>query len=166
MIILRKRCSPGAARLLAVAALAFGAPAQAQFEANGVKLGDSERVVSERFPSAHCQPLQWESRAADRRCDDSRAKIAGLELRITVYLKDDAVQALDLRFRSADAPRFAELLTRQFGRAATEKHGEKTRTLQWRNADERALLTTEAGERRATLLVWRGDFNDEIYKVR
>ncbi len=67
---------------------------------------------------------------------------------------------------SADAPRFAELLTRQFGRAPTEKHGEKTRTLQWRNADERALLTTEAGERRATLLVWRGDFNDEIYKVR
>jgi hypothetical protein len=154
------------ARWLALAALAIAVPAQAQFEANGVKLGDAERLVLERFPSAHCQPLQWRSRAADRRCDDSRARIDGIETRITVYLKGGAVQALDLRFRTAEAPRFAKLLTEQLGAAPTEKRGEKTRTLQWKKAGEQALLTTEPGERRATLLVWRGDFNDEIYKVR
>ena len=136
------------------------------FDANGVKLGDSEKVVRQRFPNAHCQPLQWESRAADRRCDDSRAIITGVEARITVYLRKDAVEALDLRFETAVAPTFAKLASERFGTRPVEKTTEKARTLQWRRNAERAILTTEPGQRRATLLVWRGDFYDEIYKVR
>jgi hypothetical protein len=36
----------------------------------------------------------------------------------------------------------------------------------WKNGAEHALLTAELGRRRASLLVWRGTFLDEIYKVR
>jgi len=158
--------SPDAAAWLALAALAASATAYAQFDANGMKLGDPERRVGERFPNAHCQPLQWKSRAADRRCDDSRAHVAGLEVRITAYLKDDAVQALDLRFQTSQVERFTKLVTEQFGRPPVEKRTEKARLLQWKKNGEQALLTTEPGERRATLLVWRGNFNDEIYEVR
>jgi len=151
--------------LLLLAPLAAHAAPPA-FDANGVRLGDAERVVKQHFPSAHCQPLQWESRAADRRCDDSRSIIAGHEARITVYLRKDAVEALDLRFDSAKAPSFAKLLTERFGGPPVEKNNEKTHTLAWRRNGERALLTTESGQRRATLLVWRGSFYEEIYKVR
>jgi hypothetical protein len=136
------------------------------FDANGVRLGDAERLVKQRFPSAHCQPLQWESRAADRRCDDSRSIIAGHEARITVYLKKDAVEALDIRFESGEAPGFAKLVTERFGGPPVKKDNEKTHTLAWRKNSERALLTTMDGQRRATLLVWRGSFYEEIYKVR
>lgn len=140
--------------------------APSAFDANGVRLGDAERVVKQHFPSAHCQPLQWESRAADRRCDDSRSIIAGHEARITVYLKKDAVEALDIRFESGEAPGFAKLVTERFGGPPAEKDNEKTHTRAWRKNGERALLTTMDGQRRATLLVWRGSFYEEIYKVR
>lgn len=151
--------------LLLLAPLAALAAA-AGFDANGVKLGDPERVVRQHFPNAHCQPLQWASRAADRRCDDSRGAIAGVEARITVYLKSDAVQALDLRFEKGVAPTFAKLATERFGARPVEKTIEKAHTLEWRRNGERARLTTVTGQRRATLLVWRGDFDDEIYRVR
>jgi hypothetical protein len=140
--------------------------APSAFDANGVRLGDAERLVKQRFPSAHCQPLQWESRAADRRCDDSRSIIAGHEARITVYLKKDAVEALDIRFESGEVPGFAKLVTERFGGPPVKKDNEKTHTLAWRKNSERALLTTMDGQRRATLLVWRGSFYEEIYKVR
>ena len=135
------------------------------FDANGVKLGDSERVVKEHFPSAHCQPLQWKSRAADRRCDDSRAVVAGLQAQITVYLKGDAVEAIDVRFKSEEAESFAKLVTERFGAPSSDKTTDKARTRLWRNNGERARLTVVRGQRRATLLVWRGSFDDEIYKV-
>lgn len=139
--------------------------ASAAFDANGVKLGDSERVVKEHFPSAHCQPLEWKSRAADRRCDDSRAVVAGLQAQITVYLKADVVEAIDVRFGSEEAESFARLLTEHFGAPSSDKTIEKARTRLWRKSGERARLTVVRGQRRATLLVWRGRFDDEIYKV-
>lgn len=157
---------PEVARWPALLALAFAGPAYAGFDANGVRLGDAERVVKQHFPSAHCQPLQWESRAADRRCDDSRAIISGHEARITVYLKKDAVEALDIRFESGKVESFTKLVTERFGGPPVEKDNEKTHTLAWRKNGERALLTTVGGQRRATLLVWRGSFYEEIYKVR
>jgi hypothetical protein len=156
---------PEAFLLLFLAPL-FAHAAAPVFDVNGVRLGDAERVVKQHFPNAHCQPLQWESRAADRRCDDSRTVVAGLETRITVYLKDDAVEAFDLRFRSDAADSFAKLVSERYGAAPVEKKTEKAQTRSWRKNNERALLTTAPGQRRATLLVWRGAFYEEIYKVR
>lgn len=143
-----------------------GQAGAAAFDANGVKIGDSENVVNQRFPSAHCQALQWESRAADWRCDDSRATIGGLEARITIYLKKGVVQAFDVRFDANLADSFAKLVGDRYGVQPVEETSEKGRTLAWRKNGERALLTTVSGQRRATLLVWRGDFYEEIYKVR
>ena len=152
--------------LLALLAPLLAHAAAAGFDANGVALGASEETVQQRFPNAHCQPLQWKSRAADRRCDDSRVKIAGLDARITVYLKDDAVEALDVRFDPRYAARFARLATERFGAPPVEKRTEKARTLRWRANGERGLLSTRSGQHRASLLVWRGAFYEEIYKVR
>ncbi len=151
--------------LLFVAALA-ARPAGAAFDASGVTLGASEKVVKEHFPNAHCQPLQWESRAADRRCDDSRITLAGADASITLYLKRDAVEAIDVRFDSREVQRFARRVTESFGAPPAEKNSEKARTLNWRRNGERALLSTLEGQRRSSLLVWRGAFYDEIYKVR
>lgn len=153
-------------RTLGVLLATLFAPAAAvAFDANGVTLGASEKAVREHFPNAHCQPLQWQSAAADRRCDDSRVTLAGTEARITVYLKNDAVEALDVRFSSRDAERFAKLVSESLG-TPTVNSTEKARTLGWRKGGERALLSTQNGQRRASLLVWRGAFYDEIYKVR
>lgn len=154
-------------RLVFLFVAALGAQgAGAAFDANGVTLGASEKVVKEHFPNAHCQPLQWESRAADRRCDDSRIVLAGVDARITVYLRKDAVEALDVRFESRDVERFAKRVSESFGAPPTTKSTEKARTLSWRKDGERALLSEQNGQRRASLLVWRGAFYDEIYKVR
>ena len=38
--------------------------------------------------------------------------------------------------------------------------------VEWKKGDERALLTSQSEKRRASLTVWRGDFEDEIYRVR
>jgi hypothetical protein len=146
---------------------AHAAPAALAGPANdGLELGASERAVKQRLPNAHCQPLEWQSRAAERRCDDSRALLAGIEVRITVYLKDDTVQAFDVRFESREAPRIEKLATEHFAAKPLARDNEKTHTLHWQANGERGLLTTQPGERRASLLVWRGDFYDEIYRVR
>jgi hypothetical protein len=144
--------------------LAPAAFAGAAFD--GLALGASEGAVRQRLPNAHCQPLQWQSRAADRRCDDSRAMLAGMEARLTVYLKNDAVEAFDVRFDSRDAARMEKLAAEHFAAKPVVRQNEKTHTLHWRANGERAVLTTQPGERRATFLVWRGDFYEEIYKVR
>src|SRR5204863_2311554 len=57
--------------------LAF--PAAAAYDLNEVRLGVSEQQVKSRFPRANCQPLEWKTRAADRRCDDSRVKVGEME---------------------------------------------------------------------------------------
>lgn len=141
------------------------AHAAGELDANGVRLGASERAVKEHFPNANCQPLQWESRAADRRCDDSRILIAGLEASVTFYLKADAVEAFDLRFDSREVDRFAKLASEHLGKPEVTTT-EKSRAFEWRANGEHALLGAQTGQRRASLLVWRGNFNDEIYKVR
>ena len=133
---------------------------------DGVALGASEQAVRSRFPNAHCQPLQWESRAADRRCDDSRVRLDGVPARITVYLKAGAVEAFDVRFDSRYASRLAKLASERFGSEPAERRTEKAHVREWRAKSEHGLLTAQPGDRRASLLVWRGDFYDEIYKVR
>ena len=139
--------------------------AAAAFDANEVTLGSPEKLIKARFPNAHCQALQWLSRAADRRCDDSRITVGGIEARITFYLKKDAVEAFDLRFDSRDLGPFTGFLEKRFGKARSE-NTEKLRKLEWQDNGERAVLTTEQGKRRASLLVWRGNFEEEIYRVR
>jgi hypothetical protein len=153
-------------RLAGLAFLFLAHGAGAAGDLDGLSLGANERAVVQRLPNAHCQPLEWESRAADRRCDDSRVLLAGLEVRVTAYLKQDAVQAYDVRFDSRDAARLAKIASAHFGAAPAVKDTEKAHTLQWRAGGEHGVLSTQQGQRRASLLVWRGDFYDEIYKVR
>ena len=152
------------ALLACAAALAAGA-AQAQYSANGVTLGAHEQQVQQYFPHARCRPLEWPSRAADRRCDDSRVTFAGIGARVTFYLRRDAVEAFDVRFQSKDFERVTNHLTARHGKP-TDVSTEKLRRLEWRAKGERAQLTLEEDKQRGSLLVWRGDFNEEIYKVR
>ncbi len=150
-------------------------PAWADYDANGVALGAREKAVIQQFPSAHCQPLQWASRAADRRCDDARISFGGVAARITFYLKNDRVQAFDVAFDTRDAERVAQFVKPRYGEPAAEtrdkiSHGGKAEReiykVRWESGAERAVLTAEKGRRRATLSVSRGDFEEEIYRVR
>ena len=152
-------------RALALLLAVLAHSALGAFDVNDIELGASEKAVKARFPNAHCQPLQWSSRAAERRCDDSRITVAGIEARITFYFKSDAVEAFDIRFDSRELERFVALLNKRFGTAA-DASTETVRKLEWRDKGEHAVLTAEQGRRRASLLVSRGAFEDEIYKVR
>jgi hypothetical protein len=156
--------------------LVSSAAAFAAYDANGVALGGSEKDVKKAFPSAFCKPLEWSSPAADRRCDDAKASFGGVEGRITVYLKKDVVQAFDLRFESRDANRLAGVLKKRYGAPATEvrdpvhdKAGKVVREVYkvvWENGKDRAALVAQVGGKRSQLSVTRGNFEEEIYRVR
>ncbi len=150
-------------------------PARAAYDANGVALGAPEREIRQYFPSAHCKALEWESRAADRRCDDSRVAFAGIEARITFYLRKDKVEAFDLRFDSMEADRVVTFLKGRYGKPASEVRdslGDTGKTprqvykVLWEAKGERAVLTALYDKRRGSLLVSRGNFEEEIYRVR
>lgn len=145
------------------------------FDANGVALGDPESEVQKTYPSAHCQPLEWRSLAADRRCDDSRADFGGVKVRITFYLKEDAVEAFDVRFDTSELERLMDVLRKGYGKPAAEgrhkleREGKPPREffrVQWRQGGARASLSSEVGKRRSSMLVSRGNFEEEIYRVR
>lgn len=151
------------------------APAWAAYDANGVALGANEQAVIKQFPSAHCKPLQWKSRAADRRCDDAKVVFAGVNARITFYLRNDKVEAFDVRFESRDAEQVAAFLKSRYGapraerRDKVEARGDAARDIykvRWEKNGERAVITALMEKRRASLLVWRGNFEDEIYRVQ
>lgn len=153
-------------------ALAF-ANALAGYDANGIVLGATERDVKEAFPSVHCRPLEWQSLAADRRCDGTRLDLGGVSVRITFYLRRDALEAFDVRFGMRDLERFSAFLKERYGaprsdeeRAVrrTNKPDRKLRRIAWEAKGERAVLTAPLGDRRAALLVSRGSFEDEIYR--
>jgi hypothetical protein len=142
--------------------LAF--PALAAYDLNEVRLGASEQQVRSRFPQAHCQPLEWQSRAADRRCDDSRVKVGGMDASVTFYLKDDALEAFDLRFDAPNIVPMRKLLAQRYGEPALVDKGDVK--AEWRADGERARITAQHGRRRASLFVWRGAFAEELYKIR
>ena len=157
--------------LLVLPATAAGAP----YHANGVALGASERDVRKTFPGAYCKPLEWESRAADRRCDDAKVSIGGIEARITFYLKKDAIQAFDLRFETHHLAQLVALLKQSYGPPASEtkdaferqgKDGEQVYKVLWEAGRDRALLVAPLEKKRAQLSVSRGSFDEEIYRVR
>lgn len=149
--------------------------AVAAYDADGVPLGASERDVRKRFPTARCKALEWESKAADRRCDDAKAVFAGIEARITFYLRKGAVEAFDVRFDTRFADRIASTLKKRYGKPASEEREAAERMDQperqlykvlWETKTERALLTALSDKRRASLVAWRGDFEEEIYRIR
>ena len=148
--------------------------AGAAYDAGGVALGSSEQQVAARFPGAYCKALEWKSAAADRRCDDAKATFAGAPARITFYLKDDAVQAFDVRLDTRDVERVAKFLKSSYGKPSEEARDKtdargrarETYRVRWDDGDQRAILTAQMEKRRASLTVSRGDFEEEIYRVR
>jgi hypothetical protein len=160
--------------ILAAALSTF--PAFAALDVREVELGAKEREIRQKFPSAHCKALEWKSNAADRRCDDSRVPFGDVEVQVTFYLKKDALEAFDVRFDTKDLERFVAFLKTRYGAPSSEQKdahprgkGEKPRQVYkalWENGKHRAVLTAQLEKRRASMLVSRGDFDEEIYRVR
>ena len=155
--------------------LLLALPARAAYDVNGVHLGASERDVKRVLPSAHCKPLEWKSKAADRRCDDSRVSFGGVEVRVTLYLRKDAVEAFDVRFDTRELERMVGFLKTRYGAPASENRdtygtkGKDTRQVYkagWEKDGERAVLTAQLEKRTASMLVSRGSFDEEIYRVQ
>ncbi|HEX6411528.1 MAG TPA: hypothetical protein VFZ94_00650 [Burkholderiales bacterium] len=155
--------------------LAWLVPAQAALDIKDIAIGAKEQDVKRQLPSVNCKPLQWESKAADRRCDDSRVAFGGVEVQVTFYLKKDVVEAFDVRFNTRELDRFVSFLKSRYGNPETETRetiagkGDKPREVYkalWQNGKQRAVLTAQLEKRRATMLVSRGDFEEEIYRVR
>jgi hypothetical protein len=147
--------------------------ATAALDANGVGLGASEREVKKAFPAAYCKPLEWKSDAAERRCDDAKVSFGGVPGRITFYLKRDAVQAFDLRFSAGDLDRLVGVLKARYGAPASEtreafanRDGRELYKALWEAGKDRATLVSQAGKNRGQLTVSRGNFEEEIYRVR
>jgi len=160
-------------RALLAAVLLLVPLAGAAFDVNGVLLGASEAEVKRKFPSAFCKKLEWESRAADRRCDDSRISFGGAEARVTFYLRKDKVEAFDVRFDSRDLDQVVAFAKQRYGAPSTEQRDtlgdKKPRQIYkalWEGKEERAALVAQIDKRRGSLLVSRGSFEEEIYKVR
>ena len=161
-------------RSLLFAVTAFlAAPAMAALDIKDITLGAKEQDIKRAFPSAHCRALQWQSKAADRRCDDSRVSFGGVEVQVIFYLKKDALEAFDVRFNTRDLERLVEFLKSRYGAPVTEtrdsfqrKGGGERKVYKalWENGKQRAVLTAQLEERRASMLVSRGDFEEEIYR--
>ena len=161
---------------LALLLLLACAPAFA-YDANGVGLGGTEEDVKRKFPSARCQALEWKSKAADRRCDDAKIAFAGgVQARVTFYLSRNSIQAFDVRFNTPEVERVAAFLKKAYGAPMAEtrdtiesKDKKSARVLykvRWEKGKDYAVLFSEKDKGRSSLLASRGDFEEEIYRVR
>jgi len=162
-------------RTLVLILLLAAMPAVAAYDVNGVGLGADEKAIKGKFPSAHCKALEWASKAADRRCDDAKVAIGGVEARITFYLRGNVLQAFDVRFETKEVERLAAFLKTRYGKPTAEaketieRKGKPAREIykvRWEAGADRAVLTAQLERRRSALTVSRGDFDDEIYRVR
>jgi len=163
-------------RIAALLVLALLPLAAFAYEVNGVKLGGREIEVKKAFPSVHCKPLEWKTDAADRRCDDARISLGGVEAKITVFLKADAIQAYDLSFDIKELERVKSHLRARWGAplaeateviARRDKDDRKVFKMRWEKGADRAILTAQLEKKkRASLEVSRGSFPVEIYRVR
>ncbi len=167
---MRKVLRAGLASLLLAPALALAA-----FDANGVKLGDNELAIKKAFPGIHCKALEWKSDAADRRCDDAKVPFGGVEARVTFYLKSNSVRGFDVRFDSGQVNPVAEFLKRRYGAPVSEakekivRKGKEEREIfkvLWEQGGDKAILSSLSTGKRASLSVSRGNFDDEIYRVK
>lgn len=145
------------------------------FDINGIALGAREADVRETFPSAYCKPLEWPSRVADRRCDDAKITFAGTDARVTFFLRDDVVQGYYLRFATSEQPRVVGVLKSQWGAPTAEakeliqrkgKPDREVYKMTWTKERDRAALVWRPDRKRCWLSVSRGDFAEEIYRVR
>jgi hypothetical protein len=157
-----------------LALLLAAAPVLA-FDVAGVPLGGSEADVLRAFPSAHCKPLEWKSDAADRRCDDARGTLAGVAARVTFYLRGGSIRAFDVRFDMAQLDRVKAHLQQRWGKplaegtetvARAEQPDRKVFKMRWEKGGESALLVAQLERKRAALEAARGNFFDEIYRVK
>ena len=137
-------------------------------------IADGEAEVRKAFTQAHCKPMDWATDAADRRCDAAAIQFGGVDARITFFLKNDAVQAFDLRFDDKDLRPVVEYLRERYGRPDMEGHETFRRRgdarsvykVRWEKGADRAVLSSIAGRRRVDLNVWRGNFDTEIYRLQ
>jgi hypothetical protein len=155
--------------------IALAAGAALGYDINGVGLGGSEAQIKKAFPSALCKPLEWSSKAAERRCDDAKFAFGGVDARITFYLKKNAVQAFDIRFDTKDLDRVAAFAKSRYGKPFAEAKEKIERPdkpvreiykVRWETGRDYALLVSQLEKSRSTLTVARGDFEEEIYRVR
>lgn len=162
-------------RLLIAILSVLALPASAALDVKDIALGAKEHDIKLKFPSAHCKALEWQSKAADRRCDDSRVSVGGVEVQVTFYLKKDTLEAFDLRFDTRELDRFVKFLKSRYGEPQSEqkdsyeRKGKTARQVYkalWESGKERAVLTAQLEKRRASMLVSRGGFDEEIYRVR
>ena len=162
-------------RRLLLALLLVPGAALGAYDANGVALGGSEQDIKKAFPSALCKPLEWATRASDRRCDDARIPFAGVEARVTFYLLKDAIQAFDLRFDTGHLDKVLAHLKTRYGKPMAEakdsvqEPGKPPREVykaRWEKGADRAVLVSQMDKKRATLTVSRGNWEEEIYRVR
>ena len=161
--------------LLFTLLLAAAAPALAAYDVKDIVLGAHESDIKGKFPSAHCKQLEWKSKAADRRCDDAKVALGGIEVQVTFYLRKDVLEAYDVRFDTKELNKFVGFLKSRYGAPQSEtrdtygRKGKDTRQVYkaaWDNGQERAVLTAQTEKRRASMLVSRGDFEEEIYRVQ
>lgn len=147
----------------------------AGFDVNGVRLGDSELAIKKSFPGIRCKPLEWKTAAADRRCDDANVPFAGIESRVTFYLKSDAVQGFDVRFEMSNVDPVANFLRGHYGKPLSEKREKIIRKnkeqrevfkMLWEQGRDSALLSALSTGKRASLSVSRGNFAEEIYHIK
>jgi hypothetical protein len=151
------------------------ASAFAAYDANGVALGATELDVKKAFPSVYCKPLEWQSAGADRRCDDAKISFGGVDARITFYLKKGSVQAFDLRFDTKDLDKLVAVLKGRYGKPMSEtkdgidrqgKSGREIYKALWEKDRDRAVLVAQLEKKRSQLTVSRGNWEEEIYRVR
>ncbi len=152
-----------------------GPAAGAGFDANGVRLGDSELAIKKLFPGIRCKALEWKSPGADRRCDDAQVPYAGIEARVTFYLKADAVQGFDVRFEMGNVDTVAAFLRGRYGKPLSEsrekiirknKEEREVFKILWEQGKDSARLSALSTGKRASLSVSRGDFAEQIYHIR
>lgn len=145
------------------------------YDVNSLKLGGREIDVKKAHPSAHCKVLEWRSNAADRRCDDAQVSLGGVPVKLTVFLKADVIQAIELRFDTRNLDRMKTLLRERWGAPLAEvtetisRKDQKDREvfkMRWERGADRAILTAQLERKRAGLEISRGNFPDEIYRVR
>ena len=150
------------------------APALA-YDLNGISLGGREVDAKKAMPSALCKALEWKSDAADRRCDDAKVGVGGVETRFTVFLKAGVIHAYDVRFDIKDLERVKAHLKARWGEPLAEatdviarqgKPDRKVLKMRWEKGADRAVLVAQLEKKRASLEVSRGDFPAEIYRVK
>jgi len=105
-----------------------------------------------------------EKPGGERRCDDSKVVFGGAEVRITFYLKKDAVQAFDVRFEPKDTDRIAAFAKSRYGAPLAEtrdnietpgKPPARSTSCGGKRATSAPVLVAQPDKRRGTLSVSR-----------